>query len=86
MFSSQETERKIIYTLQVDFFWGKEMEMILTRTNEKEIYFSDKENNLLLFHLTCHFFHQRDNGRNKIYMALKMLGTKLIQLKGYGPN
>ena len=41
MFSSQETERNIIYTLQVDFFWGKEMEMILTRTNEKEIYFSE---------------------------------------------
>ena len=45
MFGSQETERKIIYIyiyiLQVDIFWGKEMEMILTRTNEREIYFSE---------------------------------------------
>ena len=31
-------EKKI---LQVDFFLGKEMEMILTRTNEREIYFSE---------------------------------------------
>ena len=38
MFGSQETERKIIYTLQVDFFLGKEIKMILTRTNKRIIF------------------------------------------------